>query len=331
MKRRWYAHNLACLLLFCWAAAVVYAGPDVAAGPEAAPPPEFPLPDAQQMTAVLAGLPEQVEGCSLLAGPQAFDSEALAQYLGDRVNDLLNYEHSWTIRAEYAVATSEQTITLDVHRMGSDLEAFGVFSRRRTDIAKAAPAFSTSTYWLGSHLHVWRGPFYIHTHAASDDTALRPPMQQLTEAAIASIPVPSRLPAMLRLLPIRSRQICWAQYRRGQVPGFEVAADAVTVSYADSANAQCRFVLVRCADTASASHAYDKMLLQLSGDTHPAEPIPETADRAAVVQSGHDEIAALMQQDNFIAAVLDSQERRFAEALLRMTAANVRVYLLMEK
>ncbi len=331
MIRRRDACNLVCLLLFSWAAAMVYAGPDAATGPAAAPPTELPLPDAQQMAAVLAGLPEQVEGCSLLAGPQTFDSEALAQYLGDSADDLLTYQHSWTTRAEYAVATSQQTITLDVHRMGSDLEAFGVFSRRRAETPKVAPALSTSTYWLGSQLHAWRGPFYIHTHAASDDTALPPAMRQLTEAAIGSIPVPSRLPAMLRLLPVRSRQISWAQYYRGQVPGFGIVADAVTVSYADSANAECRFVLARCADTASASGAYDKMLLQLSGGSHPVKPIPEIADRAALVQSRQDKMAALMQQDNFIAAVLDSQERQFAEALLRMTAVNVRVYLLTEK
>ncbi len=325
------ARNLACLLLLTWAAAALDAAPDAVSDSPQAASAELPLPDAQQIATVLAGLPAQVEGCGLLAAPLTLDSQALADYLGPSADDLLAYDHTWTVAAEYALTTGKQTVTVDVHRMATDLEAFGPFSRRRTEAAQVAPALPTLAYWLGSQLHVWRGPFYIHTRAASDDTALRLPIQQLTEATSAAIPIPARYPAMLRLLPARARQVSSAQYYRGQVPGFAVLADTVTVAYVESFKATCRLLLARCPDTATASAAYAEMLSQLAADDRNIEPLAEIANRAALIQSADGRMAALMQQDNFIAVVLDSRQRQFAEALLRMTATNVRVYLLVEQ
>ncbi len=321
--------GLVCFLLFvCVAAVWAQPGPAIRRPVAELAPVELVYPDSPQLVERLSGLADGFENCSLVSGPTVLDAEGLRDYLGDRAAELLGYQYLWTVHAEYLLGERARRVSVDIHRMGSDLDAFGAFSRQRMTAAEAAHAIPTAAYWLGADLHVWRGPFYIHSHPSEDEQPLRLPIHQLTLTATQDIPVSGQLPAMLRLLPSRARQASSPQYYRRQVPGFEIITDALTVTYVEGPDSKCRFVLARCADSAAALAAYNTMLLQLSDGSRPVDPLAAIADRAAIVRSIQHGMAAVMQQDNFVAAVLDFHDRQFAEMLLRTVGTNVRTYLL---
>ncbi len=288
-------------------------------------------PDADAVATILRELPARFDNCSIVSGPTGYDSAALAEQLGDEAADLSAYGHEWTVRATYAMPVGGPQVTVEIHRMRREMAAYGVFAGRRKPSAQLPePFIRTSSYWLNARLHVWRGDFYIHAYAATDDVVLRAQVRAVAEAPLASIPVPERLPALLRILPCRGRQMPVPRYHYGAAPGFSFPADAVGVTYLEGFEQYCSFLFARCGDFNAATTAYDQLVAELYDGADALEPLGQIADHKATICTTAEGTAAVMQQDNFVAAVFDSHNPEFAEAVLRMSAINIRIHLLID-
>ena len=288
-------------------------------------------PDAEAAVAILRQLPARLDDCSIVSGPVIYDSDALAEHLGDRTEDLLAYAHEWTVRATYAIPAGGPEVTVDIHRMGSEMAAYGAFCAEREPSAELpAPLIRASSYWLGADLRVWRGEFYVYAGPVGGAAVLREPVRRVAEAAVESIPLPDRLPPLLRILPCRSRQMPLPRYHQGAAPGFDFPADAITLTYLEGFEQHCHFLLARCADADAAAAAYEQLVGELYDGDNGVEPLGQITDQQATIQTTEEGTAAVMQQDNFVAAVWDSHDAEFAEGILRMSAINIRIHLLMD-
>ena len=319
---------LMAVLALCVSAAAVCSDavvPSEEVQPEVASP-----PGATEVARLLRHVPDEVEECTLVEAPTTYSTTQLPGYLGDAAQEILDYQHEWTVSARYRVGTNGLLLTVDVHRMSDALEAYGPYSRRQEQPAEAAIGLRASSFWLGAHLHVWRGPLYLQVYPQIDDLAWRTAVQQVAQAVVAGLPRRMGTADMLRLLPGRRATSVSPRYYRDQVPGLPLQGPALVATYTEKTATTCELVLLRRQSVDAATKSYDVIMASLSGDEEDGrEALPEVADRAELFVSPARGSCGLMQQDHCVAVVLGYTDRGLAEALLRMTATNVRIYLLM--
>ena len=118
-------------------------------------------PDTEETARLLNGIATTVPGSSVAAPPREYDRAHLAEGLGADAARYLDYDVRWAAVITYKSATPELgTIRLEVLSFGSDLDAFGSFALGRKESVTPA-LFENSSFWLGSELRIWRGPWYL--------------------------------------------------------------------------------------------------------------------------------------------------------------------------
>ncbi len=73
----------------------------------------------------------QIPGWSLSENPRVFLPGTLFEYINGAAENYLSYEFKELIVANYKNGQSEATLTLEIYDMGSDVNAFGIYSSER--------------------------------------------------------------------------------------------------------------------------------------------------------------------------------------------------------
>lgn len=299
-------------------------------------------PQAAEVVGRLAAVVEQVDGLRLSAPPTvtyAGTPEVAALPAADL---LAAYKHLWTVSACYGRPSSAAPICCHVHRFESAMDAFGPFSMRKEPSAKDAVAIPTMAYWVGEQLHVWRGEYYVHIFPAPPDTpqpesaTATPPagvvdaratVGLIAEAFLGALPVPTRLPRLLSIIPLPGRFIGPVRFEHIAPVGLEHGVERVMVRMVETYESDCVLSIHRTADAAEAEAVYAGWLAGLPEGTGHAAHLPLLADEAAVATGPGGAVAACVRQDNYVACVDGGTSREFAEAVLMIVASHVRIVL----
>lgn len=296
-------------------------------------------PQAGEVVRGLAAVVEQVEGLRLSAPPTvtyAGTPEVAALPAADL---LAAYKHLWTVSAWFA-RPEAAPICCHVHRFANAMDAFGPFSMRKEPSAQDAVAIPTMAYWVGEQLHVWRGEYYVHilphtpdipepvspaAAPAPDVGDVRAVVGLIAEAFLGVLPVPTRLPTLLSIIPLPGRFIGPVRFEHVAPVGLEHGVERVMVRMVEAYESECVLSIHRTADVAEAEAVYAGWLASLPEGTGGAAHLPLLADDAASTTIADGSVAACVRQDNYVACVEGGTSKEFAEAVLMIVASHVRI------
>jgi hypothetical protein len=130
----------------------------VAASATAASPQEVP---AEEKSALLALLPKEgeVAGLSARSGEEFYVPRNLFDYMNGQAEMYLDYGFRLLLAREYA-AGDGSPITIELFRMASPAEAFGIYAAERTPEDQEVRV-GAEGYQGGNVLGFWKGPYYV--------------------------------------------------------------------------------------------------------------------------------------------------------------------------
>lgn len=330
MWAKWAATAVLCFFIGARLAAGEATGDEAPTGTE--------LPSEGEVARALAAVAEAVEGLTPAAPPAVIHAATPAAAAAEDAELLAGYRHLWTVAACYGLRERTGSICCRVHRFASEIDAFGPFSRLKGPSAQDAVAIPTMAYWVGEQLHVWRGEYYVRISPVPPDTPepqapdalpavavadARATVGLIAEAFLGTIPVPSRLPTLLSIVPLPGRFLGPVSFDRVSVDGVAQSVERVSVRLVETHASECVLSIYRTVDTADARAIYAGWLGGRGGATH----LPLLADDAAVATGPDASVDACMRQDNYVACIRGGTSRRFAEAVLMIVASHVRIVL----
>lgn len=291
----------------------------------------------------LAEVVEQVEGLNLAAPPTVTYAGTPAVELLPGADLLSAYGYLWTVSACFEHPPA-RGICCHVHRFESAMEAFGPFSLLKEPLAQDAVAIPTMAYWVGGQLHVWRGEYYVQivpvlpgapdteppasaAASAAGAADARATIGLIAEAFLGVLPVPTRLPTLLSVVPLPGRFIGPVRFEHVAVAGLEHSVERVQVRLVETYESDCVLSICRAATVEDAEAVYAELLADLRRDAGPAAHLPLLADDAAIATGPGQSVSACMRQDNYVACVEGGTSRDFAEAVLMIVASHVRIVL----
>jgi hypothetical protein len=143
------------------------------------------------------------------------------------------------------------------------------------------------------------------------------------EAIAAKIPIPERLPLMMRLMPQGRHLPDTLRYYRQNVLGETYLGQGLVDSYFENGE-KLTFVLLRTDSEAAATALYARAVAGLSGGC-PATTVPDLGKAAAVVSSSQFGLSYVMLERRYVALAVNVHDRTTAEGLLRIAGTNIRI------
>lgn len=308
---------LAAITLVCW---VAWAQ-ELPAAPVLEPHAPAPA-DAIEMVARLTTLPTAMEGLRLRATPDVWDRESMAARLFALAPSLERYDLNWGVSATVELPGGLGFAGMDVLCLSDPLQAFGVFTG--LEVGDGIPAaLGEGAQWAGNRLLIWQGPYVAIIEPDSPRVRVQAQVIALAQAVSAQLPLPDRKPLLVRLMPTVRMQRLTLVYWPGQVPDVPTLSRALSAQYSGEVGA-ARLVLADLGDETTARACYRQLLRELDpSGLH--WPLPGLGGQNAVITVDGRSMAMLLQEGQYVAAVLEVTDRLLAEALLRITLTHIRI------
>lgn len=142
-------------------------------------------------------LPGEVGGWSLAAS-ERYDRTSIFGYIDGHAEVYLAYDLRWCLARRYRGPDGEPDVVLDVFRLASSADAFGVFTHQgeggRVDIGQGG---RLSPGWLS----FWQGPYFVSVYAEGETPAALAAVSEMGRSVAAAIGESGEPPAILAALP----------------------------------------------------------------------------------------------------------------------------------
>lgn len=272
---------------------------------------------APQQTEVVSFLARPPEGWQLAVAPRSFTEDNLWEWIDGDAPQVLEYDLGFAACATYS--KGQVKVEVGVFVMRTPLDAFGIYSRRRTEQSKPA-LFPNNSFWEETQLHVWRNYAYLRFLPNSNKPEAKGLVQDLAEGICEHFPPAEKLPRLLTIPPQQNLiQGSLVFYRRNAL-GQESLGNAVRALYRSSDRWMALW-LFDCGDK-DAARTILGVLAGLLGKTHSIKALGDEAFGATSQEYGP---AMAMREDGYVGAALPAVPPDFAEALLRMTTVQIRI------
>jgi hypothetical protein len=278
--------------------------------------------DAADMAARMARIPVDLPGWTIIEPALTCDMACVAEHVPQDATLIKTYDFLWSLTMRLLPAEPKQEIDAHIYRMGDELDAFGIFSRHQGEHTVPGQIL-TKSIWSGNEFHLWRGAFYIRVTPTTGDQVLKGAVMAAAEAIAAKIPIPERLPLMMRLMPQGRHLPDTLRYYHQNVLGQTGLGQGLVDSYLENSE-KLTFVLLRADSDAAAVALYDRAAAALSGGG-PATPLPDLGKAAASVSSSQFGLSYVMREGRYVALAVNVHDRTTAEGLLRITGTNIRI------
>lgn len=273
-----------------------------------------PAPKEGEVVSLLARPPE---GWQVAVAAKGFSEDNLWEWIDGDAPQVLEYDFSFAACATYSKGQAKVEVGVFVTR--TPLDAFGIYSRRRTEQSKPA-IFPNNSFWEGTQLHIWRNYVYVRFLPNSNKPEAKSFVQDLAEAICEHFPPAEELPRLLTIPPQQSLiQGSLVFYRRNAL-GQENLGNAVRALYR-SGDRRVALWLFDCGDKDAARRILG-VLAGLLGKTHTIKALGDEAFGATSQEYGP---AMAMREDGYVGAALPAVPPDFAEALLRMATVQIRI------
>ncbi len=306
---------LAAIMLDCWVAWAQELPGSTAFQPHAPAP-----ADATEMVARLTTLPTAVEGLRLRATPDVWDREGTAARLVAFAPSLERYGLDWGVSASVELPDGLASAEMDVLCLSDALQAFGVFTGLQVGDGIPA-ALGEGAQWAGDRLLLWQGPYVVIIEPDSPRVRVEAQVLALAQAVSAQLPLPERRPLLVRLMPAVRMQRLTLVYWPRQVPDVPTLSQALSARYLGEVGA-ARLVLADLGNETAARACYRQLLRELD-PSGLYWPLPGLGGQNAVITDDGRGMAMLLQEGQYVAAVLEVTDHVLAEALLRITLTHI--------
>jgi hypothetical protein len=141
-----------------------------------------------------SGLPS---GWRLMEGPQTFSRKSLFEHIDGQAELFFKYGYQKSAFAVYQHKDNrENQIELDVYEMGTVLQAFGIFSRFRTE--DQSGGFGSDSYLDERSAFFYQGKYFVLLQATEPDSEA---LKQWAAAVAKRLPAPSSPPKEIGYFP----------------------------------------------------------------------------------------------------------------------------------
>jgi hypothetical protein len=143
-------------------------------------------------------LPRDVEGREATAPPRLFGPSDLHLYTNGGAAIYLAYDFRELAVASYPIGRGEDAVVIEVYRMGSGHDAFGVYS----DGAEGEhPDIGQDAAYGAGLLRFWKGRAFLRIFCLSEQNERRRRILALGREIAARIPETGERPRLMRVLP----------------------------------------------------------------------------------------------------------------------------------
>jgi hypothetical protein len=135
--------------------------------------------------------------------PQTYDRDTLSERIDGEAELYFPYGFDSMVAARYASAQLPGAgMDLEIYRMGSTLEAFGMFANYRQKDGVSAKVGAESNL-SASQLYFYQGRNFVHLQITGTERAAQEALVQCARAAAARIPTPASRPPELAVFEVQ--------------------------------------------------------------------------------------------------------------------------------
>jgi hypothetical protein len=244
--------------------------------------------------------------------PEFYNRETLTDRINGEAELYLPYGFDCMAAARYAPGkTSDSGMDVEIYRMGSPLDAFGMYANYRQKEGRALP-FGSGSALSGSQLFLYQGRYFVHIQTTGSAAADPATLTDCGKTVTARLPATADRPPELALLDRPEIVRGSERYLPQSILGYDflnrgLMAEAVL----DGATLQ----LFRLLDTTSesAAAAFDSYRSQL------AQARVESAGKGSIILAGVDPLygaVLVLKRGGCLAGALKFGERKGIPALL---------------
>lgn len=176
-------------------------------------------------------LPAPPPGWRLAEGPTEYRPDTLWEYLDGGAPPYVSFGLQRLIHGRYERdGEAGGAVTLDVFSMGSDLGAFGIYSRGRAPDDPPRD-WGAEGYRTANAAAAWKGSRYVHAEADDAQPESIALMEALVAAACDAVPGPPAPPGLLQVLPLEGRVRRSERYAVGGLLGHAFLPGGVSATY----------------------------------------------------------------------------------------------------
>jgi hypothetical protein len=180
-------------------------------------------------------LPPPPAGWRLADDPKEYRPDTLWQYLDGGAPPYVALGLRRLLHGRYeSERGAGSAVTLDIFDMGSELGAFGIYSRGRFP-EYPQRGWGVEGYRTGNAAAAWKGSTYVHAEAADEQAETIALMEALVAAVCDAVPGTPAPPALLRALPAEGRVSRSERYVAGNLLGHAFLPGGVSATYRTAA------------------------------------------------------------------------------------------------
>ncbi|NLI75546.1 MAG: hypothetical protein GX442_03785 [Candidatus Riflebacteria bacterium] len=203
---------------------------------------------------------------------ETFDRDTLYEHINGEAELYLPYGFERLTAAYFKPADGPKTgLGVDLYRMGSPLDAFGIFSNYRSPEGEEA-GIGAGSEISDYHLLFWQDRFFVRLSASGGQPG-RPVLRAAAEAVAKALPGPATTPAELDLLAIPERTPRSEKFVATSLLGYSFFPRGLTAD-ATLDGRPVRLFVVVTPSAASAGAALDAYVSELAraGSPPPTRP-----------------------------------------------------------
>ena len=291
-------------------------------------------PSASETAGLLREAVAALPGASLTGEIANYNASTLHAYLGDEATRYFAYDYQWTVASQVHLVQPPVTVSADVYRFGSDLDAFGAFSCGRDPSPPPQtvplPGLVTplTAYWSRGQLHIWRGPLYIRLVPAAADPGLAPSITDLAKAILSRLPEPQKDPPIFKIPPTRDLILESVKFQRRNVLGNKALSNALLASYGRRQPGKLvvsmELVLFEGRDAAAAQGTCQTLQGMLAPDGG-EQQIATLGESCFALRHPDYGQLYVMRQSRYVALLRQVKDPQAAETVLRDLAKSARL------
>jgi hypothetical protein len=266
-------------------------------------------------------LPREIGAWKAAAGDQGYDRRTLYTYINGGAELYLAYDFQKVYSRTYAGPAGGE-IVLDVYAMGSDADAFGLFSSERED---PEAGIGQASEYGGGLLRFWKGRYFVSVLANSGGATADAAVLEIGRAVAAAIPESGALPQLVKLLPPEGLERASIRYfhqplqlekhyfvASENILNLDEGTDCLLAEYPAAGGEACVLVLVRYRSDALAGAAHENFMKIY---------MPDAVSGAARMENGKWTMAALDR--DLLMIVFEAPGREQAAVLLAAVRSNL--------
>ncbi|KPL11011.1 hypothetical protein AMJ85_04945 [candidate division BRC1 bacterium SM23_51] len=276
-------------------------------------------------------LPAEIDGRGPAAPPEVFVPSDLYKYLNGGAAAYLAYDFQELAVASYPIGSGNETVLVEIYRMGKSEDAFGLYS----DGAEGEhPQVGQDASYGAGLLRFWKGYAFVRILWLSEESDPRDKIVAIGTDIDSRVPEAGKRPRLLRALPPEGLVADRAIYFHtvislnqlyylsdGNPLGLGAQTDAVFAEYEIGERAP-KILVVRYTNEREAAMAFEKFEAVYLAD-RPPDGGSRRADDAtsARIELLEDGLAVGMLRERQLLALCFEAEPIQAQALLDKTAA----------